>query len=134
MKNGLLRWVKENGPEYAPIVLRLAMASVFLWFGINQLVDTEYFEGYVPEWAHAIAPVNLIVISNGIFETIFGLLLLTGLFTRVAAVILGLHLLGITFELGYNEIGVRDWGLALGTFAVALYGPDRWTVDNRRKK
>ncbi|HLD06443.1 MAG TPA: DoxX family membrane protein [Candidatus Nanoarchaeia archaeon] len=117
--------------EYAPIVTRIGLSAVFLWFGISQLADPGYFLGYVPDALAAQG--ETLLLANGIFETVFGSLLLLGLFTRIAALLLGLHLLGIAGGLGYNDIAVRDIGLTLAAFSVALFGADRWTLDYHRK-
>ena len=118
--------------RFAPIVLRCALAFVFLWFGANQVFDAPSFVGYVPQWAYGL-PVSVptIVLLNGIFELGVGLLLLAGIFTRLCALVLGLHLLGIAVSLGYNEIMVRDVGLGLATLSVALGGADEWCVDRK---
>lgn len=34
--------------QYAPIVLRIGISLVFLWFGIHQLISPETFLDYVP--------------------------------------------------------------------------------------
>ena len=111
--------------EYCPVLVRIGLSIVFLWFGINQLLFTENFSGYVPEFMKGFFEPSFIIISNGIFETIFGVLLLMGIFTRFVAFLLGLHLVGIIIGLGYNEIAVRDFGLMLAIFSVALNGPDK---------
>ena len=116
--------------KYAPIVVRLAIALVFLWFGSNQIMAPGewfgYLPGFVPEQSMA-----LFVTVNGIAEIILGLLLVMGLFTRIVALLLALHLLGIIFFVGYNEIGVRDFGLMLAAVSIALHGPDAWCLDTR---
>ena len=117
---------------YAPIVLRYAVCFVILWFGINQLINPNYFLGYVPSWVPLSA--NLLIMINGIFEVVFGGLLLMGLFTRFSALILSLHMLVIAIGLGYNDIAIRDVGLALAAFAVFLNGKDKWCFDSRRVK
>ncbi len=66
---------------------------------------------------------------NGAFEIIFGLCLLLGYFTQVTALFLALHMLDITFTVGYTSIGVRDFGLAVATISVFLYGSDMWCLD-----
>ncbi len=126
--------------SYAPVVLRIGLSFVFLWFGINQLLDPASFLGYMPSWNVISSIVSLLpsteflIMINGSIEIIFGLLLLVGLFTRVAAVILALHLLGITIGLGYNDIAVRDVGLFFATISVFLYGTTKWSLDERREK
>ncbi len=136
--------------RYAPLVLRLGLSLVFLWFGLSQLINPESFLGYVPQWLYSHAPEmihehplqlmhnlqltpHIIIMGNGIFETVFGILLLLGLFTRISSLLLGLHLMGIMFGLGYNDIAVRDFGLMLATFSIFLQGPDEWCLDAKRK-
>ena len=78
--------------EYGPIVLRISLSLVFLWFGLTGVFNTEQFLGYVPEFAYSF-PISIenIVILNGVFEIILGILLIAGLFTRVVAFVLFLH-------------------------------------------
>ena len=121
-------------PKYSPLLLRIAISLVFLWFGANQLINPENFIGYLPGFITTLDSAKTAVILNGIFEAVFGLLLLLGIFTRPVALLLGLNLLAITFSLGYNEIAVRDFGLALACFAVALNGNDQWCLNNKLKK
>ena len=124
-----------NLKEYAPIVLRISLSLVFLWFGLTGVFNTEQFIGYVPEFAYSLPiSVESIVILNGIFEIVLGTLLIIGLFTRIVAFILFLHTLIIMFLLGYNDIAVRDFGLAFATLAIFLNGADKWCLDRRLKK
>ena len=43
--------------------------------------------------------------------------------------LLGLHLLGIVFTLGYGAIAIRDLGLAIATFSIFLYRADEFCLD-----
>jgi len=114
---------------YAPALVRVSLSLVFLWFGVNQLIDAETFIGYVPDFLGEYA--STLVLLNGIFETFFGLLLIVGYYTRFVAAVLGFHLLSIAAGLGYNDIAVRDYGLALITFSVVLGGSDVWCLDKK---
>jgi len=128
----------ENLKKYSPVLLRIALSLVFLWFGINQLIFPNMFLGYIPSWItqNPIIPLEpgFIIMGNGIFEIVFGILLIAGLFTRLVSLFLGLHLIGIMLGLGYNDIAVRDFGLMLATISITLNGPDIWCLDNRHKK
>src|SRR3989338_560307 len=123
----------ESYKHLAPLVVRLGLGLVFLWFGFTQLFDGDTFLGYLPDFATKIIPLApLTIISlNGAFDAIFGFLLLIGLFTRFTAAIVSLHLLIVALGLGYNDVAVRDLGLMLMTFSVFINGPDQWTVDVR---
>ena len=111
------------------------MSIVFIWFGLTNLFNPNYLLSYLPQFAFflSIQPTTIMLI-NGIFETIFGSLLLIGLFTRISSFLLAIHLLIIAISLGYNDIAIRDLGLAIATFAIFLHGKDKWCLDNRLKK
>ena|SRR3990167_2945442 len=104
------------------LILRLGLSVVFLWFGFSQLLDGISWVAWVPEWAVSLThlPPVFIVLANGLFEVVFGTLLAMGLWVRYVALILALHLAVITFDIGLNEIGVRDFGLTMAVIALAL--------------
>lgn len=121
--------------EYAPIVLRISLGLVFLWFGFTNIFNYESLVGYLPEFVYSLGiSLQSIMLLNGIFEIVFGTLLIIGLFTRVVAFILFLHVLLIMFSLGYNDVAIRDFGLAFATLAVFLNGTDKWCLDIKLKK
>ena len=88
---------------------------------------------WLPGWTQSL-PVGgmTIVLFNGIFETVLGVALAAGFWTRIVAALLALHLFFIAYELGYNDIGVRDFTLAMCTLSLALFGPDEYTLDRKR--
>lgn len=108
--------------ELAYHILRLGLAIMFLWFGFSQLLDGANWVGWVPGWATAISGLSpeMIVMLNGTLEVVAGAALATGLFVRIASILLGLHLVVLVFEIGANDIGLRDFGLMAATFALAI--------------
>lgn len=141
----------ESYRKYAPAVVRVGVALVFLWFGISQLVNPESFLGYVPSWLYSSSggvehhhPLQLLhgvsglvhwlIMGNGVFEVVFGLLLLAGFFVRLSALLLSVNLLVIAFNLGYNDVAVRDVGLAVATFSVFLNGSDLLCLGKALKR
>lgn len=119
--------------RYAPLTLRIGLSAVFLWFGVNQFVRPDYFLGYLPGWEFPVSATTVVVL-NGVLDTTLGVLLLLGLFTRVAAAIATAHLLSIAVSLGYNDIAVRDVGLAIVALSLVLHGPDRYSIDDYRSR
>lgn len=118
--------------RYAPVVLRFGLAFLFLWFGISQITSPDSWTVWVPAWGNSIfglGPVKLVIL-NGWFEIAGGLLLALGLWTRAVALVLSLHLFFIAYEIGWNDIGIRDFALAVSTLAVSLFGPGKWSLDN----
>lgn len=107
---------------YAPLILRLGLGAVVLWFGVNQLLSPESWAIWVPAWTafFGLAPVTVVYL-NGIFEVFFSSLLTLGFFIRPVAFLLFLHLLVIVIDIGIDPIGVRDFGLAAGFLALSLW-------------
>ena len=125
-----------NYGKYAPIFLRISLSAVFLWFGYASIFKYELLLGYLPSFTYSIPLISLreILFINGLFEIVFGLALLAGFYTRVSALLLSLHTLSIAYSLGYNDIAIRDLGIALATFAVFLNGEDEWCLDRKLKR
>jgi uncharacterized membrane protein YphA (DoxX/SURF4 family) len=99
------------------LILRLALAFVFLWFGFSQLADAAKWTSFVPEWATTIMNAGTLVLFNGFFEIVAGAFLAVGVFSRYIALLLGLHLLIIGVSMGLSPVGVRDIGLALASIS-----------------
>ncbi|MAE13490.1 hypothetical protein CMO92_02910 [Candidatus Woesearchaeota archaeon] len=120
---------------YAAPLLRIALSLVFLWFGLNQLLNGQAWLGWLPSWT-VLLPISgeTLLLFNGGLETLFGLFLLLGIFTRVSSLVLGLHLLVIAASLGYSDVMVRDLGLTLATLAVFLQGQDLFCLESRWEK
>jgi len=105
------------------IVLRTGLALVFVWFGVNQLMNPSAWTSFVPYWG--IPPflnATQVVLINGLFEVLSSILLILNIFTRPVAFLLFLHLIGIAIPMGLSPTGVRDFGLCISTFALFLLG------------
>ena len=120
----------------APTVVRVGVSLVFLWFGSQQLMDANAWAGLIPNWVLTLVPLSAqsLVRFNGSFEVVFGCALLVGIFTRITALLLALHLFHIMTVVGYNDIGVRDFGLSMATLSVFLYGSDPLCLENWLKR
>jgi uncharacterized membrane protein YphA (DoxX/SURF4 family) len=111
------------------VVIRISLVVLFLWFGVQQLIDAQAWVGFLPEWTGYIpVPGDMFVQLNGWMEVVFAVLLLMGVFTRVVAAVLGVHFMCIAATVG-GAIGVRDAVLGCATIALALSPADRWTLD-----
>lgn len=108
------------------------MAAVILWFSLQQLMHNHQWIAYIPDYIVAVSHISarMLVLFNALFELVFGIMLLFGWQTRIAALLLALHLFDIMFVVGYGEIGVRDFGLAFATLVVFMNGPDILCVWN----
>ena len=124
----------DNIKIYAPAIVRIALACVFLWFGFSQLRAPSEWIGFLPEFIldMPFSPAYFIL-TNALIEVIFGFFLLAGILTRFSALILGLHLIGIAFSLGYGALAVRDLGLAIATLSVFINGNDILCYSRKEK-
>ena len=111
---------------YAPTILRLTMSAVILWFSLQQFLYANVWTAYVPDSVVSMSGLSAVflVYFNASFELVFGLCLVFGIKTRLAAILLALHLFDIMWVVGYGEIGVRDFGLAFATLVIGMNGPD----------
>ncbi len=112
------------------IIARIGLGLVLLWFGTQQLMHAAQWVSYLPSWVGSFSISSITFVHlNGWFEVTFGTLLVLGFYTRFVALILALHLFGITLTIGYNEIGVRDFGLSMSLLALAFQGGGGWSLD-----
>ena len=118
------------------LFLRIGLGLVLLWFGISETFDPKTWSSYVPLLVQSLLPITVttFVMVHGIIEVIFGSLLLIGFAQRIVSVLVSLHLLSILIGVGYNEIGVRDFGLVMAAIALALSEPDAYTLDAWRSR
>jgi len=112
--------------EYGHVLLRISLGIVFLWFGISQLYAPANWIGFVPEFMASLYSAQVLVILNGSLEVFLGLMMISGVYVRVASLILGIHLTMIGVSMGYTATAVRDIGLGLATLAIMFIGPDRF--------
>lgn len=115
------------------LLLRLGLSAVFLWFGFNQLLNPDAWIRIVPDYATNLLHVSAatIVLINAIIEIVLGSLLAMGLWVRIVAFVLALHLIPITIEMGFSPTGTRDFGLVLAMLALSFiydYKPELQTL------
>jgi uncharacterized membrane protein YphA (DoxX/SURF4 family) len=113
-------------PFFAPIVLRLGLAGVFVWFGMSQILNQAVWTSFIPDWAMHLTGLSAVTLVslNGIFEVVASILLVLGLWVRPVASLLFLHMCGIVVSVGLDSIGVRDIAIAAGLLSIVLYGND----------
>lgn len=102
--------------------MRLFLAFVFAWFGVNEILNPRYWSGYVPQMAIEMLPIPIypLVQAHGAVLALLAVCFLFGFYIRYIGVIALLVLLSIIGGListnGIDEIVVRD----IGIFGLAL--------------
>jgi uncharacterized membrane protein YphA (DoxX/SURF4 family) len=112
------------------LALRIGLAAVFLWFGIDKFIQPQYWvDAYMPQWAQHLAQGLGMSTTNaifliGIFEVLVAISLATGFFSRMFAAAATIFLAIIFISTGPNLIVVRDIGLMAGLIALIIW-PER---------
>lgn len=109
------------------LLLRLGLAFVFLWFGIDKFIHPDYWiNAWLPLWFQGIlgrlgiGNLNFIY-ANGIFEVVIGLGLVFNIFVKFLAFLIILFLLFVILSFGLNEVIVRDVGLIGAALALLFW-------------
>ena len=115
---------------YAPVIVRIALGILFVWFSILQFTNPPMWTGFVPQFvANLLGDAHLVVIINAWFELVAGLMLIAGFQTRIVSLLLALHLFGIAGSIGLKPLGLRDLALSFATLSITFAGADVWTLD-----
>lgn len=101
-------------------ILRIGLGITFVWVGVLILLEPTVWAGFLQPWAAELLPFPVIpmMIGTGILDIVIGVLLVLNLFTWLAALVGGLHLLVVLVTTGISNITVRDIGLLAAAFAL----------------
>ena len=112
----------KKGFNLGLFVLRLGLALVLLWFGMSEVTNPAKWTSYVPDYVTRFLPLDdyYFVLINGIIEIALALMLLLGIGIKLSSLLVAIHLFIIVISVGYNEIGVRDFGLAMSALALFI--------------
>jgi uncharacterized membrane protein YphA (DoxX/SURF4 family) len=115
--------------RHSQLALRIGLALVFLWFGVDKLMHPQYWlDAWVPQGIQAfvaglsVAPRDALNLL-GIVEVLVALSLFTGYFVRWFAAAIA-FLVGVSLVHGFNEVLVRDVGL-IGALVALILWPER---------
>lgn len=118
--------------KYSNLVLRLFLAAVFLWFGIDKFLHPDYwFNAWVPQgfsslWQNTgLRPIDIVYIL-GVFEILVGVSLVANIFVFFFSILSILFLVGNIIFNGFSEIIVRDVGLIGGLLSLILWPRQRF--------
>jgi uncharacterized membrane protein YphA (DoxX/SURF4 family) len=104
---------------WAPVVARILLGLVLLWFGYHELVLPGEWTGYVPVISESSSLAVILVLAHGWVLLVLAAALVAGIVPRTAAAIASLLLLEIVISLavsGLSDTVLRD----LGVLGLAL--------------
>ena len=121
------------GPRWAALALRLALGAVFMAHGWSKLTGPlGMAEGFnIASWGWPYPVFWAWVVA--IVETLGGLLVIVGLFTRIAAmliaIVMAVALFKVRLTLGFVDGFEREFSLFLIAIALVLGGPGALSID-----
>lgn len=116
-----------NSTRYSYLILRLGLAAVFLWLGIDKIIHPNYWlTAWAGRWTISVlSRVGLnslqFVYLSAIFELLIGISMLSGLFVKFFSLLAIIFLISVFFSVGFGETAVRDIGLIGGFLAIFFW-------------
>jgi uncharacterized membrane protein YphA (DoxX/SURF4 family) len=116
-----------NSPKYSYLALKLGLAVVFLWLGVDKFLHPSY---WMNVWVSPLATglVDYLKISSdqlvylsGVFEILVAVSLIAGIFPKFFSILVVLSLINTIIFNGLNEATVVNVGLIGGFVAVFLW-------------
>jgi uncharacterized membrane protein YphA (DoxX/SURF4 family) len=107
-------------------LLRAALALVFLYASISSFTSPQDWVGYFPQFLRDIVPGSILLPFFSIYELALAAWLLSGWYTKYAALLAAATLAGIvTFNFQLFLITFRDMALILTAIALFFLEKDR---------
>lgn len=101
-------------------LLRIGLATMFLYAAISSFLQPNEWLGYLPGFVSAMFDPELVLKLFSVVEVALATWLLSGVYTRYAALLAAVMLLGITVSnFSLLVISFRDIGLAFAALALA---------------
>ncbi len=141
MNNFLISLTVSKNNTYSMLILRVVMGIIFIGHGWGKLFGEGNPDGFAGWLASmGIEPSLILAICAGIAETLGGMLLIAGLFSRIAAaslVIVMLVAIGfVHFDAGMFGKGGYEFQLLLlaGVIGVLIQGAGKLSFDEMINK
>lgn len=108
-------------PKIVLLLLRISIASVFIYAAIAATLQPYNWIGYIPQAARNILPAQALLGGFSLFQLVLSIWILTGWKTVYAASIAALTLLGIiTANFSQSDILFRDFAIFFAALALVV--------------
>lgn len=104
--------------QKSKLILRIGLGLVFLYFSLNQFFNPVFWQDLVPAFFTEFVSAKNIIYLNAFFDFLVALFLILNKYLKIVTFLAFLHLLILSFYLGFNPSGVRDFGLAMSVLAL----------------
>lgn len=102
------------------LLLRLGLATVFMYAAISSFIDPGEWVGYLPQFVRDTFNADVVLQLFSVYELLLAAWLLSGVYTRIAGLVCAATLIAITVpNLHLFAISFRDIGLVFAALALA---------------
>lgn len=127
--------VRMNFKKFSTLLFRLALGSIFLYFGYLAISDPEattfrFVSPQILSLVTVFASLQTVMIVFGIFQIVVGLAIIVDKYLKAALTLAAFMLLGIIVSLGVyspdtgiNELAIRD--MVIFTSVIYLFFQSR---------
>lgn len=107
--------------NWAPLLLRLGLATVYIYAAISSLYNPQDWVGYLPEFAKDMVSADILLKIFSFYELALALWLLSGKYVKYAGVLSALTLSGIVLSnFSLFAITFRDIALIFASLALVF--------------
>ena len=100
-------------------ILRWGLGIVFAAFCIMQIRDPVLFTTFLPASLHGPNAI-LLVRANSVLDGLLAITIGLGIFPKLAPLVGAAHVLSIAITMGFNDVSVRDFGLAMACLSLVF--------------
>lgn len=105
-----------------PLLLRLGLATVFMYAAVSSFLDPNEWVGYLPSFMTDLVKAETLLHFFSVYELALAAWLLSGVYVRWAALLCAATLAGIVVSnFALFAISFRDIGLILAALALAVH-------------
>jgi len=113
--------IRDN-KQITPLLLRMGLATMFLYAAISSFLDPREWVGYLPSMLTSRIDAETILHFFSVYELILAAWLLSGVYVRYVALLCAATLAGIVVtNFSLFAISFRDIGLIFAALALAAY-------------
>lgn len=110
-----------HNPKAVSLLLRLSIASVFLYAAFAATLQPQNWVWYIPQFARNMFPAQLLLGGFSFYQVVLSLWILSGRKTFYAASLASVTFIGIIMaNLGVIDVLFRDFAIFFASLALAV--------------
>jgi hypothetical protein len=110
-----------NNRQIVRLLLKISIASVFLYAAVAATLQPDNWIGYVPSFARQLLPANMLLLGFSFFQAALAVWILSGWKGFYSGLLAAITLVGIVFaNISLIDIVFRDIAIFFAALALAM--------------